>query len=367
MAAVRAALDAGPVVVLTGRTGLTEDPQLGVAVAAFAASLPDAALMPLARRGNVYGALDMGLAPGLLPGRVPLDDAAGRAALEEAWGGPVPSAAGRDAAGILEGLAAGDLAALLLLGADPVADFPANDLASRALDSAGFVVAFDLFLTDSSRYADVVLPVAGFTEVEGTMTNLEGRVQKSNRLVPAPGQARPAWSVIEDLAVRLGGSIGAASGEGLAKEIATVAPCYAGVTWDALDWGTGREGIVVPGPEGSQPLSYQAADPGFDGTDAEFALHLARVLYDDGVHIRFGPSLGKLVGVVAVHLNPDDAVRLGLASGDMVRVTSAGGGEVEMPLALDPSLAPGTVYVPFNLDGSSVLAGAVEVHLEAAT
>ncbi|MBU1228069.1 MAG: NADH-quinone oxidoreductase subunit NuoG, partial [Actinobacteria bacterium] len=238
LAEARRALGEGPVVAIVGRPGAGDDPRLAEAVLAFAAGLPGATLLPVTRRSNVYGAADMGLDPGLLPGRVAAPAGTG----------------GRDAAGIIEGLIAGEVAGLVLLGADPVADYLEPARAAAALEAASFTVAIGLFLDESAAMADVVLPALGFAEVEGTVTNLEGRVQKVNRLLPGPAGARPTHEILEDIARRMGGSIGAASAEALAAEMAATAPAYAGITWEALSWGEGRRGIVAPGPAGSQPL-----------------------------------------------------------------------------------------------------------------
>ena len=220
---VRAALKEGPVVALVGRTGLAEDPLLAEAVAAFAVDLPDATVLPLIRRGNVFGALDMGLAPGLLPGRASAASASDREELEQFWG-PLPAGPAEDATGILEGLSDGSLKALLLNGSDPVRDHPAPGLAVAALERAEFTVAFEMFMSDSARHADVILPVAGLGEVEGTATNLEGRVQKVNPIVPRPGYTRAVWSILDDLAVALGAELGAGSSETITKEISAGGP-----------------------------------------------------------------------------------------------------------------------------------------------
>ncbi|MCB2224320.1 MAG: NADH-quinone oxidoreductase subunit NuoG [Actinobacteria bacterium] len=346
LAAVRAALDEGPVVAIIGRPGLGDDPRLAEAVMAFAAGLPDAAVLPVTRRSNVYGAADMGLAPTLLPGRVAND------------------APGRDAAGILEGLASGDLGGLVLLGSDPATDYVEPQQAAAALDAAGFTVAIDLFLTPSAAKADVVLPALGFAETEGTVTNLEGRVQKVNRLLPGPGSARPAHEILEDLARRMGGSIGAASAEALAAEIAGTAPAYAGITWEALSWGAGREGIVAPGPEGSQPLAVAPEDHAPPPAARDLVLHQARVLYDRGTLTQAGPSLAKLAKEPAAYVHPEDATRFGIKAGAAVRLTGSGG-SAELPVVLDPSLVAGTVYVPLHL-GAALGAG-LEISMEAVT
>jgi NADH-quinone oxidoreductase subunit G len=341
LAEVRKALERGPVVAIVGRAGLAESPQLAEAVAAFAVGLPDAKVLPVTRRCNIYGALDMGLAPNLLPGRIAADDPAGLAALAERWGG-VPEVAGRDAAGVIEGLEDGSIKALLLLGADPASDFPDPARAAAALDRAEFIVAVDLFMNESSRRADVVLPALGFAEIEGTVTNLEGRVQKVNRLLAGPGQARPAVELLEELSRRLGHPIGAASTEAVAAEIAEVAPAYP--SWSALDWGEGRQGVVVGGPFVYAPgKSAPDENPGKGLT-----LHLARVLYDDGTSLAQSASLAKMRPEAAVHLHSTDAARLGVAAGSIVRLRGSGG-EAELKALLDDSLAPGAVYLPFNL------------------
>ncbi len=360
-AAARAALNEGPVVALVGRTGYAEDARLAEAVAAFARDLPEASVLTLGRRSNVYGALDMGLAPTLLPGRVSSDDQAGRAALAEAWG-TLPEGVGRDTRGILRGVDEGAVKALILVGADPVRDVPDGELAAGALEAAEFVVALDLFITDSSTHADVILPAAAFAEKDGTVTNLEGRVQKVNQIVPPPGQTRADWSVLDDLARRLGHPLGFASAEIVAKEIASLAPAYAGVTWDDAET---EAGIVVPSGDAVQPLQYVpvAAPPpppaeavsSPQGVD-RYALHSARTLYDDGVLLRNGLSLHKLAPGPFAALNASDAGRLGVSEGDTVSVNG-----VDLPLRIDDSLTDGVVYVPFNQPGAQSIGDAAEV------
>ncbi len=355
----RAALREGPVVALVGRTGLAEDPLLAEAVAAFARDLPEATILPLIRRGNVFGALDMGLAPGLLPGRASATSDTDRAALEATWG-PLPDGYGKDATEILEGLAAGAIKALLLNGADPVRDHPSPSLAARALESADFIVALEMFLSDSAEHADVVLPVAGLGEVEGTATNLEGRVQKVNPVVAPPGEARAVWGILDDLAIALGAELGATSAETVTKEIADVAPAYGGVAWHRLY--PGAQGIVVPGRDGSQPFQYIPVDPGLGTSDASLTLHSARTLYDDGVMVRHCPGIAFLAPEAEVHLHPDDAAALSIAPGDSVLVSVDG--EAELRAVLDPTLAQGTIYVPFNQQGSAALGAAGSVTVE---
>ncbi|HWC37721.1 MAG TPA: NADH-quinone oxidoreductase subunit NuoG, partial [Acidimicrobiales bacterium] len=154
--------DGSGVVVVLGRPSVAEgDDVVDEAAAALFGAWPEARFLPALRRANVHGALDMGLAPGILPGRVGLDD--GRAWYTQAWG-TVPEARGLDTAGILSAAAEQRVAALVLLGADPLRDFPDRELAARGMAAASFVVAVDTFLNESSGQADVVLPAAAYSE-----------------------------------------------------------------------------------------------------------------------------------------------------------------------------------------------------------
>ncbi len=357
-AAARSALSEGPVVAIVGRTGLAEDPALAESVAAFARDLPGATVLPLARRANTYGALDMGVAPDLLPGRVSTSSGTSI----EAWG-EANLSEGLDTRGILEAAAAGRIKALLLIGADPVRDTPDSDLARRALDAIDVVVAIDCFLTDSAAEADILLPAATFSEKQGTVTNLEGRVQKVNALVAAPGQARPDWSILDDISSRMGRPMAFGSAEAISREIAASAPAYRGVSWFLLDWKE-RDGVVVPRDGAEQPLQY--VPTGTAGPDkarkprgASFALHLARTLYDDAVLTRFSPALdGQARGAFAA-LHPSD----------MKRIRANGSVTVDghlLPAVADPSLAAGTVYVPFNQPGGPRLSSKAFVEVKAA-
>jgi len=283
------------------------------------------------------------VAPNLLPGRVSTSAAR---PFGDAWG-EIPTRAGRSTARMLDG----SLKALILVGADPAADMPDAAVATEALGSAEFVVSIDLFENASNARADVIFPAEGFAEKEGTVTNVEGRVQKVNAITPGPGMSRPDWSIIDDIATRMGRPLGFASGAEIAKEIAEMAPAYRGVTWDLLDWDE-RDGVVVPFGDATQPMSYVPADTPGEIVKGEFVLHSARVMYDDGVLLRNGLSLAHLAPGAVVHVHPDDISRLGLK--DEATVT-AGTVEVRLPVVRDDSLARGTVYVPFNQPGGPSL------------
>ena len=254
------------------------------------------------------------------------------------------------------------LEALFLVGADPVRDMPDGLAAAEAIEQVGFVVAIDQFLTDSNRLADVILPAEGFAEKDGTHTNIEGRVQKVNNIVPGPGQSRPDWSIIDDIASRMGAPLGFASAEGINKEISVVAPAYEGVTWDLLEWDE-RDGAVVPYGDAGQPLEYIPVDTGGTTVKGDLVLHQARVMYDDGVLMRNGLSQHELAPGASLHVHPDDATRLSLTERATLTASDV---SVTLPVVLDESLAHGVVYVPFNQPDTPPLGSAPIVEVQSA-
>ena len=356
---VTRALDAETVVALIGIASHADGADLAEAVAAFVRERPGRSrLLPLNARANTYGALDMGLAPDLLPGRVALGSSETKS-LADRWG-DVPSIPGRDTRQILEGLASGEIRGLVLAGADPIRDFPVPGLAEKALEAAEWVLAIDLFLTDSSRYADVILPAETFTEKEGTVTNVEGRVQKVNNIRPGPGQSRPDWAILDDLAHRIGAPLELISAEAISKEISTVAPAYAGVSWELLEWDE-RDGVLAPMDGASRLAHIPVAVASDSSQPSGLALHVARTMYDDGVRIRHSPSLRELAVGPVVHLNPVDAGDL--EEGTWVRVVTSQG-EGRFAVVRDEGTPPGTGYVPFNQPGASRLGTDPAVTLE---
>ena len=241
-AAVAALADReGDLVVIVGRGNLAESPDATVAAISALAGVDRTRFLVALRRGNVRGALDLGLAPGFLPGRVALED--GRDWFEDAWGA-VPGETGLDALGILRAAADGRIGALVLLGADPHGDCPDRALAAAGVTGARFVIAVDTFLTESSSRADVFLPVTTWGEQDGTVTNIEGRVQRVARKVSPDGTAMPDWRIAAELALRLREDFDLATPEEVQDEIARVAPAFAGVTSTLLH--RARDGVVLP-------------------------------------------------------------------------------------------------------------------------
>ena len=249
-AAARSRRRAGDgVVVVLGRPSVAEhEGVMAEAARVLATALPGARFLPVLRRGNVHGALDMGLAPGLLPGRVGLDG--GRRAGSPPHWGSVPAGRGLDAAGILaiaRPTGPTGVRALVAARGRPDRRLP-RPPAGRAGPSAAadFVVAVTGHPSPTVDRADVVLPVAVAHERPGTTTNVEGRVSRLGQKLVAPGLAWPDWMIAAELAVALGGDLRVGSVSELWEEIERLAPAYAGLTPAVLDSDAERDGVLVP-------------------------------------------------------------------------------------------------------------------------
>ena len=323
------------------------------------------------------GALEAGLAPGLVPGRVRLEDAGDDAPLAQAWP-RLPASAGLDAAGILRASARGEIDVLVLVGADPLNDFVDRDLAYRGLRGASLVVAVDLFVNDSaSLAARIVLPAAGPTECDGTFTNLEGRVSVMSRKVTPPGTARADWMIAADLSERLepGSTEGLDSGEAIRAELARVSEVHSPLTTDAIAANQLEGVLLVPSGatshpavwpasseevlrEGQEPADRRPADcrvwPASSEEvlgEGEFLLVATRTMYDDGVMLRHCPSSRGLAPAATARINPADLDGIDIDEGATVRVVSDFG-HMEATLTADSGVPAGSLRVDWLAPGA---------------
>ncbi|MGI9605253.1 MAG: NADH-quinone oxidoreductase subunit NuoG [Acidimicrobiales bacterium] len=330
--------------IVFGEGSLGSSPvEVSAVVSVLAAAYPSARFLPLPHRGNVMGALDMGLAPGLLPGRRSLG------AAPDSWS-TTPTSVGLDAEGILRAASSGDLDVLILLGADPASDFRDADLASAALDEAS-VIAVDCLLNESSMQADVVFPAAATaTEIDGTFTNVEGRVSPIARKVTSPGTARPDWMIAVEIAAQLGTDLGFIDVAELWEDLTSASPLHADLSAEALA-AAGPNGIVLTGGE-IEPGSEWA--PSADGAEG-LRLFIARKMYDDGTMLQAAPSQAGLAAGASASMNPADFDTLGVERGATVEVSSARG-SITIPAIPDPGVPVGCVAVEANQPGPTLRA-----------
>ena len=354
----------GPLTVLVGRTSVAESAAATAqAVLRLARAFPHARFLPLLRRGAAAGAIDAGLAPGLLPGRTTLNSAG--AWYGAAWGG-VPEHAGADAAGILVAAAAGRIDVLVLLGADPLADFPDRELARRALERVGTVVAVDVFGTASVGCADVVLPAVTFGERSGTHVNIEGRATAVTRQVTPPSQCRRDWEIAAELALRLDLDLGISSPEEAWAELADLSPLHAGAGWDEVR--AHLDGVLLPVAGNGAAMSGPGADgvrPSALGVDDvrlpaapvvpfdrySYRLVADRKLYDRGTVVANCPSLASFARPGRLRLNPRDFERLGCGPDELLRVSSPAGA-ISVAIAADDRVPPAVAALAVNSGGA---------------
>ena len=339
-----------PITVVVGRPSMAEAADFTVAAVAelvrfanllSAGGRPGIAFLPALHRGNVLGALDMGLAPGLLPGRITLAD--GGPALAESWGS-VPATPGAGARDILDAARDGQIDVLILLGADPLGDFPDRKLADKALEGVGTIIASDLFLNSSTIRAHVVFPAAGFAERRGTHTNLEGRVTCQRQIVTPPGTARADWAIATELARQLGVDFGFGAPEEVWDEITRVAPSHRGLSLEGIE--ASDDGVVAADSSISfTPSEDTAPVPPVDA----YGLRLVatRRMYDRGTLVQHVPSLAGLAPNAVLAVNPYDFDRVGVESGSDVQVISSVG-EMNMPVVADPGVPRGTAAFGYN-------------------
>ncbi len=320
---------------------------------------------PLRGQNNVQGACDLGALPNVFSGYQSVSDEAARERFEKAWGvSNLPSTPGLTVTEIFHRALEGKVRGVYIMGENPVISDPdANHLRS-ALEKLDLLVVQDIFLSDTARYADVVLPAAGFAEKDGTFTNTERRVQKIRRAIDPPGEARPDWRILGDVAARCGyGGMVYDHPSRVMDEIAELTPIYGGMSYDRLE----PFGLQWPCPDGDHPgtpFLHQGAFAKGKGTfmpcpylaPAElpdevynFTLSTGRVYWHwhTGTMTRRTSTLEREAPSAYVEIHPRDAERLRLKPGEMVKVSSRRG-EIEISVRITKKVKEGSVFIPFH-------------------
>ena len=192
---------------------------------------------PLRAQNNSQGASDMGCSPEFLPGYGHVSDANARGRFEQAWGSPIRAEAGMNSVRMVEAAGEGKVRALYIVGEDILNTSPEAAEYRKNLDACEFVVLQEMAFSETTRYADVILPDVSFAEKTGTFTNTERRVQMVHQAIEPIGNARPDWQILTDLGGRLGTGWGYDSPAQIMDEIAALTPIYAGVSHDRIEHG----------------------------------------------------------------------------------------------------------------------------------
>ena len=333
--------------VLLGRTSLAETSSIVEEGAIILQEyLPKAAFLPLLRRGNINGAIDMGLSPGLLPGRCNLEE--GSEELQNNWP-KRPTHKGFNTKETLEAAVNGQIDVLVLLASDPLRDFPDSQLVKEAFERIETVIAVDIFATDSVLQADIVLPAATTTEIDGSFTNLEGRISPIRKSVTPPGTARPDWMIALDLVQYLAPSAGPTTFKELCEEISKVSEIHKDLDLSKVEQ-IDQEGVLL-----NRALRKAQTTPVKIPKQKanSFRLIVTRSMYDRGVLAAHSAALKGLAPGSQIKANPEDMEKLGITSESTVRLIGSKG-EIRTRLTPDRGTARGTIHALWNQEGPDI-------------
>jgi formate dehydrogenase alpha subunit len=327
--------------------------------------VPGGGVNPLRGQNNVQGACDMGALPNVFPGyqKVIAEEVVQK--FEQAWDVTgMDNKVGLTVTEMLNGAEKGTFRALYVLGENPMISDPDLNHAEHCLRSLDFLVVQDIFLTETAALADVVLPGISWAEKLGTFTNSERRVQFVRPAVPAPGEAKPDWWIIGEIARRMGNDgLTYDSPREIMEEISHVTPIYGGTLYHRI----GDMGLQWPCPDADHPgtpilhvgkfsrglgqLSAVDWQPPAEEPDERypFIFTTGRVLYH--FHTcsmsRRSEGLDAIYPEAVVEINTDDASKLGVADGDVVRVASRRG-EIQAKALVSGKTEPGVVFMPWH-------------------
>ena len=320
----------------------------------------------LQRENNGQGACDMGTLPIFLPGYQSVVDAQSRRKFEESWGVSSPAKSGLTALEIMKQAKKGKIKCMYIVGENPALSFPNSKLITEILASLDFLVVQDMFLTETAKLANVVLPAASFAEKDGTFTNFEGRVQRVQKAIPPLGESLPDWEIILRLADKIGAPMPYSSPQQVMDEI--VETCQ-------LATYSSYEGNGHVEPEAQSP--YQAESSSHLGVGrihgGQFPTGFARfypVAYVPPLKVKNGYPFTLLTGGIPNHFgtgsrssrsmrlkkfSPEpfveicesDAKRLAITDGKKVKVISTVG-KVTATAKITNTLRQGMLFMPVS-------------------
>ena len=318
---------------------------------------------PLRGQNNVQGACDLGALPNVCPGYQKVTDPEVRTKFEKAWGVAPKPEVGLTVVEMMHAAAKGKLKGMVIMGENPMISDPNLNHVEEALQRLDFLVVQDVFLTETAQLADVVLPAASFAETDGTFTNTERRVLLVNRAIDPPGEARPDWEILCDLASRMGYPMSYADPAEIMDEIAGVSPIYGGIHHHRL----GETGLQWPCPTDVHPGTMFLHEGQFSrgkgkfhaveySPSAElpddvypFVLSTGRILhhFHTGSMSRRSDALNAYENEAYAEVHPNDLSNLGLSDGDPMRVVTRRGSIVTKARATE-RVAEGSLFIPFH-------------------
>lgn len=281
---------------------------------------------------------------------------------EKAWNATLSDKPGLPLTEMMNKAYEGSLKALYIMGENPVISDPNQAHIIHSLEKLDFMVVQDIFLTETAKMADVVLPATSFAEKTGHFVNTERRVQRINKAIKAPGLSKADWEIVQMIATKMGGNWNYKSEKDILLEINELTPSYGGILWDRID----VNGLQWPCPTPEHPgtpvlhkgnfarglalfkaieYKYPAEMP-----DDEYPLILTtgRILqhFHTGTMSRKTEGLNNIAKPM-VMISVEDAEALGISNSELVRISSRRG-EIETNAFVTKRIQKGVIYIPFH-------------------
>jgi formate dehydrogenase major subunit/formate dehydrogenase alpha subunit len=343
--------------------------------------IPGGGVNPLRGQNNVQGACDMGGLPNVYPAYQSVSNDEVRSKFEGAWGTTLPGKIGLTVTEMIPAIEAGQIKALYVLGEDPVMSDPDTNHVRHCLEECEFILLQEIFPTETSVYADVILPGASFAEKSGTFTNTERRIQLVRKAIEPPGSAQEDWQIIANLAKAVLAEGGREISDGpwsgwnyespaqIMAEIADLAPSYRGVSFERLQRGETFQWPVMDESHRGTPILHvekftrgrgkfipvQHIPPAeLPDYDYPMVLTTGRILFHwhGGEISRRSHGLLTMVDRPWIEINTEDAHRLGLDGRKRVRVSSRRGA-IEADAYVTDRVPPGLVFANFHFPEAS--------------
>jgi len=318
---------------------------------------------PLRGQNNVQGATDMGCIPDFFPGYQKVNIPGVKQKFQTIWGVRLSDKIGLTATEMTKAAFEGSLKAMYIMGENPALSEPDINHTIKTLKKLDFLVVQDIFMTETAELADVVLPAACFAEKDGTFTNTDRSVQRIRKAVEPPGEAKEDAYIIIELAKRLGYEMRYDSIEDIFQETGKLWPALAGITYKRIS----KAGLQWPCPTLDHPgtpylfkggfprgraaftdVRYRASEE-LPDNEYPFLLSTGRQLfqYHTGSMTRRVDAINMVSPGAYIEIHPDDADKLKVRDGDIVKVTSRRGSlDLKVMVSVRPS--KGLVFIPFH-------------------
>lgn len=348
---------------------------INMALITGGSGIKGAGINPPRGQNNVQGVSDVGGLAGTYPGYQSVADENVREKIAKVWNinkedlNPKP---GHTAVEIMQKAHEGEIKAMYIMGENPLISDPHLSHVEEAMEKLDFLVVQDIFMNDTSVYADVILPAASFAEKNGTFTNSDRRVNRVRKAVDSPGKAKDDWRIVVEIADRMGVKFPDYKSESkIFDELASITPQYAGISWERIE----HEGLQWPCPTKDHPgtadmfLDKYGTDSGLakifpvehveqeERASEEFPLILntGRLLYHyhTATMSRRSDTLTEFVNEAFIELNDIDAVKLEINDGEKVKVSSPRG-QIETIARISDEVAEGEVFMPWHFNESKV-------------